>query len=104
MGLRAELLGFILTAIPFELFLCEHGKDIFFNKNKNIQNILLIFGIPSRNVCPNIMLKFHMDIPNRLEDIKQKPEKMVSGIFKIARYGRDIFKDYFKNIEAIICL
>ena len=65
---------------------------------------MLIFGIPSRNVCPNIMLKFHMDISNRLEDIKQKPEKMVSGIFKIARYGRDIFKDYFKNIEAIICL
>ena len=50
------------------------------------------------------MLKFHMDISNRLEDIKQKPEKMVSGIFKIARYGRDIFKDYLKNIEAIICL
>ena len=50
------------------------------------------------------MLKFHMDISNRLEDIKQKPEKMVSGIFKIARYGRDIFKDYFKTIEAKICL
>ena len=42
-----------------------------------------------------------MDISNRLEDIKQKPEKMVSGIFKIARYGRDNFKDYLKKIANI---
>jgi len=45
-----------------------------------------------------------MDISSCLEDNYQKPEKMVSGIFKIARYGRDNFKDYFKNIDPIICL
>merc|ERR1712074_37853 len=100
----AKLLGFILTAILFEVIPSEQGKYIFFNKNKNIQNILLIYDMPSRNMCPNIMLKFHMDISNRLEDIKQNPGKMVSGIFKTARYGQDNFKDYFINIEAIICL
>ena len=45
-----------------------------------------------------------MVISNRLEDIKQKPENRVSGIIKIARYGRDNFIDYFKNIAAIIFL
>merc|ERR1712030_117730 len=92
----------------------EHGKDIFFNKTKTIQNILLIFGIPSWNVCLNIMLKFHMDIPNRLEDIKQNLKKWClessklpvtdetfSKIISQTYYSFNIFEIIFENGSSV---
>jgi len=53
----------------------ENMKSTFSNKNNNISDILLIIGMHTVFVCPNVMLKFHKNISNSFGDIEQKNYK-----------------------------